>query len=507
MITHHNNEVKRLTKNTLFLYVRSILVMLVSLYTTRVILKNLGVDNYGIYNVVSSFVTMFSFVSSSLSVTISRFISIELAQSNFDNLRKVYSSSVITLGIIAIAMVFIVELIGVPFLNLKMNIPTDRLYAANWVLQFSIITLLLNIVSIVFDAVIISYEKMSIYAYISIIDVILKLLVAYFISIATGDKLIVYSFLLMLQTIILRLVYGIYCTRKFEHCKLDFRFNRTLVKHITTLSGWDVLGSASNIIKSSGTNIIMNLFLGPVVNAANGIALQVRSALWNFSGGFLTALRPQIVKAYSTSETNYLFELVNRGTKFSSYLFILLAIPIIIEINYILELWLSDVPQYTSGFLVLVIILTLGEGTLAYASNAAMMATGRIKLNQIIAAIFQILNLPIAYIVLRKGLSPLWVYVVAICIANFLCVIRTKILNNLIGYSISDFYRNVYFPIYIVFIISFAVPYLFHFIMEAGLLRLIIVGFTSLLWSSIVIFIIGCNKKERAMIKEFIRRR
>lgn len=504
---NHHSDVRRLTKNTLFLYVRSFLVMLVSLYTTRVVLRNLGVDDYGIYNVVSSFVTMFSFVSSSLSVTISRFISIELGQGSLDNVKKVYSSSLITLGIIAIVLALIVEMIGVPFLNLKMNIPTERLYAANWVLQFSIITLVLNVISVVFDAVIVSYEKMSAYAYIGILDVVLKLSIAYLISVTSGDKLIVYSFLLMLQAVILRVVYGVYCRRKFEHCRFDNSVDKSIMRSIMTLSGWDVFGAASNIIKSSGINIIINIFLGPVANAANAIGVQVRSALWKFAGGFLTALRPQIVKAYSSSERQYLFDLINRGTKFSSYLMILMAVPVIIEINYILELWLDDVPQYTAGFVILAIVLAIGEGTLAYASNAAMMATGQIKKNQIIASILQLLTLPAAYFILRSGCSPMWVYVVAIIIANLLCFVRTDILNRLIGYSIKDFYYSVYFPIYIVFAVAFIAPFLIHIFLEKSIFRLLVVVISSIVWSSLIIFLFGCNRQERSIIIKFIRRK
>lgn len=504
----HKKDFKRLTKNTLFLYIRSFVVMLVSLYTTRVILSNLGLDDYGIYNVISSFVTMFSFVSSSLSVTISRFFSIELGQDNHINIKKVYSSSLITLGIIASCLAVIVELIGVPFLNLKMNIPPERIYAANWVLQFSIITLVISVFSIAYDALIVSYEKMSAYAYISILDVALKLLIAYLIAISPGDKLIIYSFLLMLQAVIIRVVYGVYCRYKFEHCRFEpGSFDKFLIKQITTLSGWDVLGAASNIIKSSGINILFNLFLGPISNAANGISDQVRSALWKFSGGFLTALRPQIVKAYSADERKYLFNLIDRGTKFSSFLFIIMAVPIIIEINYILNLWLDEVPQYTAGFVVLVIVLTIGEGTLAYAGNAAMMATGKIRLNQMVAAVLQLLNLPIAYFVLRSGCSPFIVYVASICIANALCVVRTKILNRLVGYSIKDFYLTVYFPIYIVFALSLLIPYLLHLYLEAGILRLILVSIIGVIWSLLVIVFLGCNKIERSLILDFIRKK
>ena len=508
MSERHTADLKRLTKNTIYLYVRSFLVMLVALFTTRVILQNLGVEDYGIYNVVSSFVTMFSFISSSLSVTISRFLSIELAQNKTENVKKVYSSSLISLAVIALILAVIVELIGVPFLNLKMTIPAERLSAANWVLQFSIITLVINVFSIAYEAVIVSYEKMSIYAYISILDVVLKLLIAYVIAVTGGDKLIVYSFLLMMQAAIIRVVYGFFCRYKFEHCRLDIKsLEKSLVRQITTLSGWDVLGAASNIIKSSGTNIIFNLFLGPVVNAANGISEQVRSALWKFSGGFLTALRPQIVKAYSSDERQYLFNLINRGTKFSSYLMIILSVPIIVEIDYILNLWLHDVPQYTAGCVVLVIVLTIGEGTIAYPSNAAMMATGNIKKNQIIASVLQLMNLPLTYIIIRIGYSPYWAYIISICIANVLCLVRTIILNQLIGYSTRDFYLKVYLPIYIVFAVSLLIPYLFHLFLSAGILRLIIVSLIGVIWSLLVIMIFGCNKIERSLIVNFIRRK
>ena len=357
-----------LVRNTLMLYVRTFVVLIVSLFTVRIIFSNLGASDYGIQNVVSGFVSMFTFVTGSLSVTFSRFYAIEIGRGNIDKLKDLFSNSVIIMTVLSVVLFLIIEVIGVPFLNYKMNIPDGRMYAANWVFQLSILTLCVQLFTIIYDALIISYERMSVYAYISIFDVILKLLIAYLIQISPSDKLVTYAFLLLIQNFVVFWIYRIYCNRRVLHLKVTWSVDKGVVRELLALTGWDLFGSSSFILKNYGSNLILNIFFGTIVNASRGIAMQINVAITKFSGGFLTALRPQILKSYALKDYDRLFLLVDNGTRFSSYLLLILSIPIMIESHYIINLWLGNVPDHCASFVVLILILSLSEGCLLYTS-------------------------------------------------------------------------------------------------------------------------------------------
>lgn len=496
---------KRLIKNTLILYLRTFIILFVSLFTVRITFQCLGVEDYGVQNVVSGFVSMFSFVTGSLSVVISRFMSIEIEKKNFSILSNIYSSSIIVLIIIATLIAFVVEAIGIPFLNYKMNIPADRIFAANYVLQFSILTLFLNLISVPFDALIISHEKMSAYAYIGLIDCGLKLLIVYLLYFSNFDKLILYSTLLFIEALIIRIIYSFYCKKAFNGCEFKFKINKDLIKDILIISGWDLWGSSAYILKNYGTNIIINLFCGVSVNAARGIAAQVNTAVTRFSGGFLTAIRPQITKAYTQEDKELFFSLINNGTKFSSFLITIFAIPLIFESHYILTLWLGEIPQYTESFVALMLILSISDGTLIYSHNTALLATGKVKTVQTITGILQLTNLPISYYLLRIGFSPISTLVIAILISQICCFTRVIILNKITGYSIRKFILEVYLKIIMIGLISACIPILITHLMEESLLRLIVTCLTTLIGTGIIILYLGCSINERKRILLFIK--
>ena len=503
-MSDNNAKNRLLVKNTLMLYLRTFIVMVVSLFTVRIIFQTLGVNDYGVYNVVSGFVTMFSFITGSLSVTISRFLSIEIGRGNLENLKRMFANSLYCMVAVGVFLIVIIEFIGVPFLNYKMNIIPERMFAANCVLQLSIITLFIQVFTIAFDALVISAEKMSVYAYISIFDIVLKLAISYAIIISPIDKLIVYSILLVIQSGIILFVYGVYCHNKVLLLPLGEKINYPIIREIASVTGWDLFGSSSLMLKNYGGNILLNLFFGTIINASRGIAMQINAALTKFSGGFLTALRPQIMKAYATGDKYRFFMLIDKGTRLSTYLLLLISIPIMLESHYIINLWLGEVPAHCESFVVLIIILSISEGTMVYSHNAALMALGRIKKCQILTGILQLLNLPIAYLFLKVGASPESTIVVAIVIAHICCFVRLYILQEYTGYSIKRFITSTYLRLFIVSILSVSLPLLIQKTMDESFLRLMIITIICFIMTAFVVFYIGCEKAERKRIIDFL---
>ena len=332
--TTENN--KRIAKNTLLLYFRMLFLMAVSLYTSRVVLNALGVEDFGIYNVVGGVVAMFSVLSGSLSTAISRFITYELGKGNKENLNKIFSSAVtIQFGLAGI-IILLAETIGIWFLNIKMNIPEVRMEAANWVFQFSILTFAINLISVPYNASIIAHEKMSAFAYISILEAVGKLTIAYLITISPIDKLIFYAILMCAVALVVRLTYGNYCKRHFSECTYHFSWDKLLLKQMFGFAGWNFIGASSAILRDQGGNVVINLFCGPTVNAARGIAFQVNNAVNQFVTNFMTALNPQITKSYASGDKEYMMTLIFQGARLSFYMLFLLSLPILVNTHYIL---------------------------------------------------------------------------------------------------------------------------------------------------------------------------
>ena len=403
--TSDNN--KRIAKNTLLLYFRMLFLMVISLFTSRITLQTLGVDNFGIYNVVGGIVAMFSIMSGSLSNAISRYITFELGKGDKKILKKVFSTAINVQIIMAVIIAVLIEIGGVWFLNYKMNIPDGRMVAANWVLQFSIISFVVNLISIPYNAAIIAHEKMSAFAYISIYEAVMKLVVVYLIVISPFDKLIVYSFLILLISLSLRLIYGVYCKRKFEECSYMFILDKPLLKKMTGFAGWNFLGAGSFLLMTQGVNMLLNMFFGVALNAARGIATQVENVVNQFTTNFGTAINPQITKSYAKGDYDYMHKLVFAGSKYSFFLVVVLCLPIILEANQILHLWLGLVPEYAVVFLRLTLMISM----LSVVSNTlvtSMMATGDIKKYQIIVGGLGMVIFPVVYILYKFDFSPQW---------------------------------------------------------------------------------------------------
>lgn len=500
--TSDNN--KRIAKNTLLLYFRMLFMMVVSLYTSRVILNALGVEDFGIYNVVGGVVAMFTVISGSLSAAISRFITYELGKGDQSKLNRIFSASVTIQLLLSLIIVVLIESVGVWFLNAKMTIPEDRMAAANWVLQFSIITFVINLISVPYNAAIIAHEKMSAFAYISILEAVCKLAIAFLIIVSPIDKLIFYAILMCAVSIIVRLTYGHYCKKHFAECNYHFHWDKEILKKMFGFAGWNFIGASSAVLRDQGVNIVINIFCGPAVNAARGISSQVNSAIMGFVNNFTIALNPQITKSYASGDHKYMMTLIFQGARLSFYILLLLSLPVILNAHYILKLWLSNVPEHTELFVQLILICAMGE-SLSNTMVTAMLATGNIRNYQIVVGGLQMMNLPISYICLRLGFMPESVLIVAIVVSQCCLAARLYMLRGMIGLSSIQYMKKVYLNVIVVTLLSLAVPVLLSKYMEETFFSFVVLSLVSIVCTLIVEFYVGCNGKEREFVVDKVK--
>lgn len=501
--TSDNN--KRIAKNTLLLYVRMLFTMAVSLFTSRVILNTLGVEDYGINNVVGGIVTMFSVLSGSLSSSISRFITFELGKGNIERLKTIFSTGVnIQLGM-SVLIIIIAEAVGIWFLNAKMNIPTDRMVAANWVFQCAILTFVLNLLSVPYNAAIIAHEKMSAFAYISVVEVSLKLIIVYMLMISPFDRLETYAVLLLLVGAVIRFIYGYYCKRHFEECTYHFVFDKPVLKEMTGFAGWNFLGNGAYMLNTQGVNILMNLYFGVAVNAARGIATQVDAALKQFVNNFTTAVNPQITKSYAQGDLDYMHKLVCRSAKFSAFLMMFFAVPIILETNTILTIWLKTVPDYAVIFLQWIIISSFMDTVLANSLVTSMFATGKIKRYQIIVTTVGCLVFPLSWIAFKLGFEPQVGYILYFIIYTILLFVRLYLLKDMVKLPVMMYIREVLYKLAPIIVVGFSIPGILILTMDAGWLRLILVCLLSVLVTAASEYFIGLSNKEKNFVAEKIK--
>lgn len=495
--TTDNN--KRIAKNTLLLYFRMLLMMFVTLFTSRVVLDKLGVTDYGIYNVVGGVVAMLGFLNSSMSNAVQRYLSFEIGKNNEAGVNRIFNVSLFAHAGIAVFVFVVMEIVGVWYLNTHMNIPAERMDAANWVLQCSIFTTLFTIVQVPYNAIIISKEQMGIYAYISILEVVLKLLVVYMLAIGNFDKLKLYSVLIMVATIGIVMIYRFYCTRKYKEAKFKFIKDWNLLKQIVGFASWNMLGELAWVFTGQGVNIILNSFFGPVVNAARGLAEQVNGAVNRFVANFQTAVNPQLIKNYASDQLGEMKTLLFRSTRFSYYLLLALSLPIILKMDFILHLWLKEVPDYTTGFCQLVLVSSL-VSTLSNLLAQVARAYGKIRNYQIIVSIFLFLNFPLSYIVLKFGGSPLSTMFVNIGINAMLLFVRLRLTNRLIQMTYGSFIRNVLFPVIIVTAVALVIPLTIYFMLDNSIISFIIVCLVSFVSVGVSTYALGMNANERLYI-------
>lgn len=475
-----------------------ILLMGISLYTSRVVLQVLGVSDYGIYNVVGGFVSMFSIVSASLSAAISRFLTVELGKGDETQLSKIFSSSVtIQIGL-AVIVFILAESIGLWYLNSKMNISADRMVAANWVFQLSLATFAVNLINIPYNSAIVAHEKMGAFAYIGIFDGIAKLVIAFLLFQSPFDSLIYYALLMFAVSLIIRLLYTFYCKRNFTECKYHFYFDKDLLKEMFGFAGWNMIGATAGILRDQGGNVVLNYFLGTAINAARGVSFQVKNAVQSFSTNFMMALNPQITKSYARGDRDYMMSLVFRGARFSYFILLVLSLPIIISAPYLLDLWLVEVPEHSISFVRLVLLFSMSEA-LSIPLITAMLATGDIRDYQIIVGGLNLLNLPIFIVLLILKVEPESIFITEIVMSQACLAARLILLKKMLGLKVRKYLKEVYLNVIIVTLLSSILPILLYFILKVNFCSFCIVSVVSVLSVGAVVWFIGFTERERAV--------
>lgn len=494
MSTSENN--KRIAKNTLMLYIRMLITMVVGLFTSRVVLQTLGVEDYGIYAVVGGIVSMFTFLNGGMISATQRYLNFELGRGNQEQLSKVFSTSLQIHFLISLVVLLLSETIGLWFLYEKLVIPAERLDAAFWVFQFSIVACVVGIISVPYNAVIVAHEKMSAFAYMSILDIVLKLLIVYLLYVSPWDKLVVYAALLLCVSLLMRWIYASYCKKHFHEAHYKFQVDKSLFKEMFSFSAWSLWGNLAAMLYSQGLNMMLNIFFGPMVNAARGIALQVQGVVQGFVGNFQIALNPQITKNYASGDLDQMHNLMFRSARFSFFMLFLLALPILIEANYILHLWLGVVPNDTVVFMRWIIGVSLIY-TIANPCVIANQATGKVKVYQAVVGGILLLILPASYVALILGAPAYSVFIVHFCVECIAQFARMYMLRNLINLPLREYIKNIYMPVLIVVIISILLPMIVHLHLPEGFIRLIGVGVTCVVSVGISVFVFGLTSGER----------
>ncbi len=490
---------KRIAKNTLLLYFRMIFMMVVQLYTSRVVLNTLGIDDYGIYNVVGGVVVMFGFLNSAMTASTQRYITYELGKGNIERLKQIFSTSISIHILISVIVIILGETAGLWFLIEKLIIPEGRMSAAIIVYQVGILTTIIAIMSYPFNADIVAHEKMTVFAYISILEASLKLAVVYLLILGNYDKLILYAYLIAAVQIFICLCYTFYCRRHFIEAKIHFYFEGALFKEMLGFAGWNLWGNLAAILMGQGVNMLLNMFFGPAVNAARAVSVQVQNAIHQFSSNFQMALNPQITKTYAVGKLHEMHKLIYRSSKFTFFLLFTICLPVMIETPAILEIWLRTVPKYSVIFLRIMILIMLIDST-ANPLMVSAAATGKVKLYQSVIGGILLLVLPVAYILLKMGGTPWVVFVAHLCICCIAYIARLFIIRPLIHLHLREFIQQVIFRCVYVAILAALLPGVIHFYMGQSIISTIIVIVISIFCSATVSFYIGLDIHERAVI-------
>ncbi len=491
---------KRIAKNAFILYLRMIFILCVGLYTSRIVLNTLGIEDYGIYNVVGGFVAFFSFLNGAMSNATQRFITFELAQGDVNRQIVTFSTSAIIHFVIALLIVIIAETLGLWFVCHKLVIPEERLVAAIWVYQFSILTMFVSIVSIPYNAVIIAHERMSAFAYISIFDVVLKLMIVYLLTIVTFDRLIFYSVLLLGISILDRLIYGIYCKRHFKEACVKLIFDKKIFKEMTNIAGWSLFGNIAGVCYTQGLNVLLNMFFGPAVNAARAIAVTIQGVVTGFVSNFQMALNPQITKSYAIGDLNRMHSLIFASSKYSFFLLLLIVLPIMIETQTILTVWLKIVPIHTVWFIRIILCILLID-TLSNPLMISSQAVGRVKVYQSVVGGLLMLILPIAYMALKLGGNPEMVFIIHLTISVVALICRVVIVGRMVSFSFLQYVYKVMLPTISVFLLASCISIGIRYtVTNQSLLGTGIVIIVTIVLTTISILFAGLNAVERDLI-------
>lgn len=501
MDSDNNKKSSRIVKNTIVLYFRMLFLMAISLYTGRVVLDVLGIDDYGIYNVVGGFVAMFALVSSSLTGANMRFLNYEMGLGNQERIKNVFSSLLTVQSLLALIIFILCEIIGNWYINNMMVLPAERMSSAIWCLHFSLLSFCIDLISVPYRAAIVAHERMKAFAYVSIFEGLAKLGICFLIMIAPFDRLFLYAALLFVVQSIVRLAYQIYCKINFKECHYKFVFDKVLLKELFAYSGWHIVGNSANILKNHGTSIVLNFFFGPVVNAAKGVANQVMHAILGFTNNFMLAMNPQITQSYAKQDYKYMLYLVHKGSRFSFYILFLISLPLLVNADWILSIWLKEVPQNAVIFTqlsIIIAIITSLSNTLITAQNA----TGKVRNYQLVVGGIQLLNLPLAVLFLYLNFSPSSVLIIAIILEIIALFSRMIMLHPIIkDFSVLQYTKDVILNCFCVAAASCILPLLKEILWQSHSTSSVIINITLCIFgSSVSVLFIGCNKSERQSI-------
>lgn len=502
----YSEHTRRIAKNTLMLYFRMFFMMILGLFTSRIVLQALGETDYGVYNVVGGVVAMFAVISGTLSSSVARFITFEMGKGTEAQLNKVYSTSIIIQALLSIVIIAIAEPVGLWFIENKMTIDPIRIPAAEWVLHFSIFSFVVNLMSIPQTASITAHEKMSAYAYIGILDGVLRFAVAMAVMRSHGDRLVLYAMLMAASVMIVRMVYSRYCSRHFEECHFKFVFDKPLLKEMFSFAGWNFIGETAGVLRDQGGNILINIFFGPAVNAARGLALQINNVVTGFVTNFMTAVNPQITKSYASGDHTYMFSLVRKASRMSYYLLFILALPVIFNAETVLNLWLKDVPEHSALFMQLFLIFALSE-SLSRPLITSVLASGKVRDYQLVVGGIQLLNLPIAYMLLKAGYVPEITVDVSIGLSMLCLVVRLWMLKRNIGFPMGEFLRRVVLNVLLVTIVAIVPCVLISIYLPMTFTGFIINVCACVLLALLSVLFVGCSKDERVQIAEAVIKR
>lgn len=482
------------------MYVRMLITMSIGLYASRVILDTLGVSDFGLYNVVGGIVVILSSITSALNSGTQRFLTFALGEGELDKQKRVFGSAQYLHVVFALILFIVLETIGLWFLNAKMNIPEGRETAAFWVYQCSILTTVVSLIQVPYLASIIAHEKMNFYAIMSIIDAISKLMMVFIIRVISFDKLILYAATYSMVSVSIAFIYGFYCRSNFDECCAKPSKDRELFKGMAEFAGWNVVGCISVPLQSQGFNILLNIFYNTIVNAARGIAVQVNSAVMQFVNNFQTAVNPQIVKLYAAGETKEMTRLVINNSKFAGFLYLIIAVPLFVEIEFVLDLWLGEYPEYTTPFVRIILVQSLIQ-TLTRPVVMVVHAVGKMKEVNLTAGLALLFILPISYVLLKLGVDPITVMMVNIIPWLFETFFELYYEHKFIGFPIWEFYKKVYLVVFPIAFLLLAVPYLAHIYLPfGGWVRFLVVGTISVITSVVVIYYLGLSKHLREML-------
>lgn len=503
MAISNSENSQRIAKNTILLFFRMFLVVAVSLYTSRVVLATLGVEDYGLYNVVGGVVVLFGFLQQALNNATYRYLAYAIGEGVNNKLQKVFSMALNSHFILAGIIMVLGETIGLWILNTKLVVPESRMLAANWVYHVSLFSCCLNIIKTPYNSSIIAHEKMNFYAYTSIIEVILKLAIVFLLVIGGIDKLILYSLLTAGVTMIMLFWYYVQCNRLFDECKYRKCWDGTLIKNMVRYSGLSIIVNMVDVGVSQSIVFFFNVFVGLVANAALGVANQVNAQLTAFLGSFTQAYTPQIIKSYASGDKDYFMKLIFSSSKFSYYLLFFVAIPILLNIDFILNLWLQNPPEGAGNFFALIVCYSLVD---AYSAPlwTGVHATGNLKVHQLLMASIKILNIPISYILLKNGF-PSWTALVVLVILNIICsIVRPCYVKHLYGLILGKYFKNVFCVVYGVTILILPIPFYLSCYIPDGWMKLFVTSIVFVMIAIPIIYVVGLNNTEKCMLKNMI---